>query len=582
MHHFLHYQQGIALNHDLYPYRKVWPLWLAASFCWTALGAQAQIDAGSLQQQIDRNQVMRLPRLMAPAPGPAPRAERATGGPQVTLGRFIIRGRTLIPESELQKALAGYLGRPLSFSDLEDAAAEVGQRFREQGWVVRVFFPEQDIVQGVATMEVIEATLGEIKSDGEVAKPSDLNSLRQIIGASQSPNGFLNNNKLDRGLLIANDISGVNVAGNLMEGEAQAQTDLILKTTSKPFVDGNLSLDNTGSYGTGPIRAAALINLNNLLTPGGALNTQIAQTEGSKYGRLGLSQPIGHEGWRWSLSASRLDYKVVNLPVEVRGSGNSNIYGAELTYPMVRARNRNLYLSMTADEKQFKNYDPLGLLASNYSSRVYSVGLQGNRETDWVGLNGALSGYLTASSGFLDLSGSPNEDTQAKDANPAGHFSKLRWMLSQEQSLNSSFSLYGSFSGQWANKNLDSSEKFTLGGPSGVRAYGTGEAAGSRGRTLNLELRWRWSPTLSFSGFHDVGWIRTNVSNSYPGAPVLNHYGLRGSGLAVNWLTLDSLSFRAVWARRAGANPKPNDVTGRDQDGNLVINRIWLTVTSPF
>ena len=570
------------MNPHHLPIRTAGRLWLAGALSLTALSAQAQIDAGSLQQQIDRNQVMRLPRLLAPAPAPAPRVQRAPGGPRVSLTRFVILGHTLLPEAELQAALAAYLGRPLTFSELEDAAAEVGQRFRDQGWTVRVFLPEQDIVQGVATIEVVEATLGAIRSDGEVIKPSSLPALRQIIEASQPSGSFINSSRLDRGLLIANDISGVNVAGNLMEGEAQAQTDLILKTLAKPFMEVNLSRDNTGSYGTGPGRVAAMVNFNNFLHPGGALSTQLAQTDGSKYGRLGLSQPVGQDGWRWSLSASRLDYKVVNLPVEVRGSGNSDTYGAELTYPLVRARNRNLYFSLAADEKQFNNYDPLGMLASNYSSRVYSLGLQGNRETDWAGLSGALSGNLTAYSGFLDLRGSRNEDTQAKDANPAGNFTKLRWTLSQEQSLSSSVSLYGSYSGQWAGKNLDSSEKFSLGGASGVRAYGSGEAAGSQGRMLNLELRWRWSPALSFASFYDIGWIRTNISNSYPGAPELNVYSLRGSGLSANWLLMDTLSIRAVWARRAGLNPKPNDVTGRDQDGNLIKNRIWLTVSTAF
>lgn len=546
------------------------------------LTAQAQIDAGALQQQIERNQVLRLPRLLAPEPSPAPRVQQAPGGPSVTLSRFMIRGNTLLPEAQLQAALTPFLGRPLSFSELEDAAAEVGQGFRAQGWTVRVFLPEQDIVQGTAIIEVVEATLGQVRSDGEVAPPSSLPALRQIIEASQAPGTFLNTARTDRGLLIANDISGVNVAGQVLEGEGQTQTDLLLKTLAKPGTEFNLSQDNTGSYGTGSNRLAALVNFNHFLQPGGVLSTQLAHTAGSQYARLGLSMPVGYEGWRWIVNSSKLNYQVVNLPKEVQGKGNSDTYGAELSYPLVRARNRNLFLNLAVDEKKFKNYDPLGLLASNYSSRVYSLGLQGNRETDWASLSGALSGNLTVYSGFLDLRSSPNQDTQAKDTNPAGNFSKLRWTITQEQPLSSSFSLYGSFSGQWAGKNLDSSEKFSLGGASGVRAYGSGEASGAIGRMLNLEMRWRWNPTLSFTGFYDIGSIRTNVSNSYPGAPELNVYGLRGRGLALNWLAMDALSFRAIWARRVGLNPKPNDVTGRDQDGSLIKNRIWLTVSAAF
>jgi hemolysin activation/secretion protein len=556
--------------------------WLAGGLMLLGLNAQAQIDAGALQQQIERNQVLRLPRLLAPAPAPAPRVQRAPGGPSVTLSRFVIRGNTLLPEAQLQAALTPFLGRPLSFSELEDAAAEVGQGFRAQGWTVRVFLPEQDIVQGTAIIEVVEATLGQVRSEGEVAPPSSLPALRQIIEASQAPGTFLNTQRVDRGLLITNDISGVNVAGQVLEGEGQAQTDLLLKTLAKPWAEFNLSRDNTGSYGTGPNRLAALVNFNHFLQPGGVLSTQLAHTAGSKYARLGLSLPVGHEGWRWSVNSSKLYYNVVNLPKEVQGKGNSDTYGAELSYPLVRARNRNLSVILAVDEKKFENYDPLGLLSSNYSSRVYGLAVQGNRETDWAGLSGALTGNLTLSSGVLNLRGSRNEDTQAKDANPAGYFHKLRMILSQEQSLLSDLSVYGAFSGQWTGKNLDSSEKFSLGGASGVRAYGSGEASGALGRMLNLELRWRVNPGLTLTQFYDVGRVRTNVRNAYPGAPEINVYGLRGRGMSMNWQAFDAVSLRVVWARRQGVNPKPNDVTGKDQDGTLVKNRAWLSANAAF
>jgi hemolysin activation/secretion protein len=86
--------------------------WLASGLMLLGLSAQAQIDAGALQQQIERNQVLRLPRLLAPAPAPAPRVQRAPGGPRVTLSRFVIRGNTLLPEAQLQAALMPLFGPP--------------------------------------------------------------------------------------------------------------------------------------------------------------------------------------------------------------------------------------------------------------------------------------------------------------------------------------------------------------------------------------------------------------------------------------------------------------------------------------
>ena len=51
------------------------------------------------------------------------------------------------------------------------------------------------------------------------------------------------------------------------------------------------------------------------------------------------------------------------------------------------------------------------------------------------------------------------------------------------------YSAFASFSGQMAGGNLDPSEKFYLGGSTGVRAYPSGEAGGSTGQLISLELR---------------------------------------------------------------------------------------------
>jgi uncharacterized protein (DUF1800 family) len=136
--------------------------------------------------------------------------------------------------------------------------------------------------------------------------------------------------------------------------------------------------------------------------------------------------------------------------------------------------------------------------------------------------------------------------------------------------------------GQWANKNLDSSEKLVLGGNTGIRAYGSSEAGGANGQILNMEARWRYSPALALSAFYDVGCIQINVNNDYSGAPAVNDYCLKGSGLAAGWTSDKGASFKVIWSRRIGVNPNANIETGQDQDGSLVLDRFWLTAAMVF
>jgi hypothetical protein len=63
---------------------------------------------------------------------------------------------------------------------------------------------------------------------------------------------------------------------------------------------------------------------------------------------------------------------------------------------------------------------------------------------------------------------------------------------------------------------------------------------------------------------------------------LLNRYSLRGGGVSASWTVAKGLSIRATVARRTGQNPNANIETGKDQDGSLVLNRLWLSANASF
>jgi hemolysin activation/secretion protein len=119
--------------------------------------------------------------------------------------------------------------------------------------------------------------------------------------------------------------------------------------------------------------------------------------------------------------------------------------------------------------------------------------------------------------GDIDL-GSPNQRRTMPQLETHGRFTKLRYALSRQQALTPDLSLYALLSGQLASKNLDSAEKFYLGGANGVRAYPSNEGGGSEGTMLNLELRWRAMNNLVVTGFYDWGSVKINKNNAFAGA----------------------------------------------------------------
>jgi hemolysin activation/secretion protein len=181
----------------------------------------------------------------------------------------------------------------------------------------------------------------------------------------------------------------------------------------------------------------------------------------------------------------------------------------------------------------------------------------------------------------LHLSGSPNQASDEATTQTDGGFRKVRYTLSRQQNISGSWSLLGSLSGQWSDKNLDSSEKFYLGGSAGVRAYPSSEGGGAWGQLATLELRYQWGGGVTLAGFQDFGQVKTNPNNDFVGAPALNEFALRGTGVSFAWQNATGMNLKAVVAQRVGSNPNATPA-GMDQDGTLTNNRLWLSASLDF
>ena len=108
-----------------------------------------------------------------------------------------------------------------------------------------------------------------------------------------------------------------------------------------------------------------------------------------------------------------------------------------------------------------------------------------------------------------------------------------------------------------------------------------GEAGGSQGQMLNLELRQRLPGGFTVAGLYDWGRVRVHHNSSFAGAPALNDHRLSGLGLTLTWANSRGSSVTGTWARRVGSNP-PSGTAGKDQDGTRQLNRLWLLFTQRF
>ena len=535
-------------------------------------------DAGQLLQQIEKERSVKLPKKSAPEIDSTPQPSTPISNAAITVTSFQFEGNTLFDNDRLTMVVGDYLDRPLAFSDLREAAATVAAHYRQSGWVVRTSLPSQDVTEGVVIIKIVEAVFGGAQIEGDPQRFTR-NGMLARVEAVQPKGARLNVDKLDRALVLIDDLPGIIVSGSLVKGQGDAETDLLIKAYDEAMFSGSVSADNAASRATGRERFAANLYLNSPLRFGDLLSTNLMHSEGSDYVRLAYSIPIGANGWRIGANGSYLDYDLVASDFKgLDAKGTSSTFGLEASYPIIRSRVKNLFLGLNIARRHFDN-EALQTTTTNYEVNNLSATLNGHLFDDlWGG--GANSADLTLTRGDVDLDGSPNQAADRLTARTDGTFTKLNYSFSRQQFLTDRFSATIALAGQVADKNLDSSEKFYLGGAYGVRAYPANEGGGADGQLLNLELRAQLPRNFIFTGFYDLGHVRVNKNNATLQDPN-NSITLKGVGLSVSWLADFGLSLKATWAHRIGSNPNPA-TNGKDQDGSLVKNRFWLQAGMPF
>lgn len=168
-----------------------------------------------------------------------------------------------------------------------------------------------------------------------------------------------------------------------------------------------------------------------------------------------------------------------------------------------------------------------------------------------------------------------------------GRFGLANLELRHDRWLDAHWRLRARLLGQWTDRNLDSSQQFALGGPTGVRGYPANEAAGDSGALIQLELHRAlpWDAAGKLGGFafidhgsvrqHHAAWGLVSLSGSAP-----NRYALSAAGLGLAWSAGRGFSADLSLAQPLGSNPGGMD--GHNQDGSRRRHQTWFNLRQRF
>lgn len=537
--------------------------------------AQEPPSAGQLQQIPPAP----VPQKFEPNVEVEPRGITATSEAdtvKVLIKSLKVTGAQVYSEAELL-ALTGFTpGSELTLTDLRGMASKIGDHYRANGYfVAQAYLPAQDIKDGAVTIAVIEGHYGKVTLNNQT-RFSDGQANGLLAGLNQGD--VIESEPLGNRLLLLSDVPGVDVKAALVPGASVGASDLIVNLTPGPTVSGEVDLDNAGNRYTGEYRLGATVNLNNLAGRGDVASLR-AMTSGSglNYARASYQMQFGKA--TAGVAYSGLKYKLGEEFESLQAHGTAEIASIYGSYPLIRSRNSNLNAGLVYEDKTFQDKvdstTPPGL--TDKKAQVLSASLYGNQR-DRFGGGGVTSYALTWSTGEIDIETPAARIIDAATAQSNGHFDKLGFRLARLQRLTDSVSLSAALNGQFASKNLDSSEKMELGGMYGVRAYPEGEAYADEGYVLNLEARYllpKFSQTMPgqmhLIGFVDTGSVKTNKNPWVPGD---NTRTLSGAGVGVNWTDPNNFVARAYYAVKLG-NEKPTSAP--DKSG-----RFWFQLVKYF
>ncbi len=536
---------------------------LFSALLWTTSSQAATNDniSAILQRELEL-------QLKKSAPPPQPKVQKpveqrkgAVTEQTVQIKDFNFNGNKLITNEELQSLVEKWKGKTLTFEDLQNVTTDIQEYYASKSRIGKALLPEQEIKNGIVNIKIVEGVLGQVVVEQKTPNPRmSADTVRKYFKVDNQSNdsAYIDTKDLQRKIFILNDLAGISAVGTYEQGKKEGESNFNVIVEDSAFFRAEVSAANYGSKSTGSNQALANASFNNISGVGDLFAVNGIKSSGSDYVQGAYTVPVLYDGLKLSAQGSKLNYKTLSSFSSTNQSeGNAKTYGANATYPVYRTDRISANAKVGFEIKDYLNTN--SLLATTLSDYKISNLVAGLSGYVYNSDRSSISYSTNLTFGQLKINDATQEASDSTAARTKGSFEKLAFNVSRNQAipeLNNTNWLI-SVDGQTANKNLNSSEQLSLGGPYAVRAYPTGQGSGSQGVILKTELQYPYNKEFSFGPFIDTGFIKQYInpySNWQGQTNAKNTYNLTAAGLTGTYKYND-LNVNGTLAYRIGDNP---------------------------
>jgi hemolysin activation/secretion protein len=453
-------------------------------------------------------------------------------------------GNTLISDEALQKIAQPFIGKTLSVTELEDLRQLISQYYAEKGYVNSgAVLPNQQLQNGIITLEIIEGKLTEIRVKGtEWLSPSYIS--KRLYEVNGQPLDIHQLRENFQQLLLDPLIERMN--GSLIPSSQRGDSILEVNVTRARSYQLTLTADNHRPPSIGSEEGHLSGWVQNLTGFGDRVDGSIVYSRGALGGSGGFSIPLNSYNTKFNFHFNLNNAKVVEETLKSLNIKSRYVdFEFGLTHPLIQSLNRNLNLGVAFNFKKNKTFllgTPFAFSEgasddgiSKDSVLRFSVDFTERLEQQ------VFSARSTTSLGINAFAPTWYQDPSIPDGNFVAWLGQVQY-AGQVLDTDATVILRGDV--QYSDDKLMTLERFALGGRYSVRGYRENEVVRDKGYVVSAELRY---PLLKDEG-----------EKSFPGQltvfPFMDYGAGWNRGDRQNRSTLHSIGIGLEWQPFKGVN----------------------------
>ncbi len=458
-------------------------------------GIPGQLDPTLQRQQVERiqqqrNEDERAKRVEVPAlRGEMPEDQvLPSQGERFQLSGVSFNASMFLNKEALESIAKQYLGRAISFADLNALLREVNALYESQGQLTaRAIIPPQGLENGVLKVVLVEAKVDGVAWQDRKNVNEDFYQDRLAVSKGET----LDSTALMTSIQRFNATTpGPQVSASLAPGQSFGTTRVDLQAFEPDPWQWSLFVNNYGNDSTGREQYGGTLNWFSPTGVADALSAVAVATDGSQYGSLRYSRPVNRYNGVVYVEAGANTLQIQTGPLAALDiEGDSQTYGIGYDHPY------------WVDE----HWQWLGGVGYNHQESETTIEGLSLSETsaDEMLLKGQVE-YRDAPWYVRYEQRLRQANTDNQTTGESGSYQLLNGSAYVSRNIGKEFLIVGRFGWQYASdtETLPSTLLYQFGGISSVRGYDPGVIAAPQGMTLNLESYWniseRWQPFVFF------------------------------------------------------------------------------------